>query len=108
MLSSFTPNQKAASVFAMDHDHRLDWHFIPKERKGTSLKEMSPQQRHLTTALLAASLSAKGLVKTSNIMSLEEVLMRNLPRGPAKTQRGDAGPGGGGFGECGGGFHDRS
>jgi hypothetical protein len=76
LIASFTPDQKAASVFAMDHDHRLDWHFIPKARKGTTLKEMTPQQRHLTTALLAASLSAKGLVKTSNIMSLEEVLKR--------------------------------
>ena len=74
LIASFTPEQKAASVFAMDHDHRLDWHFIPKERKGTTLKEMTPQQRHLTTALLAASLSSKGLVKTSNIMSLEQVL----------------------------------
>ena len=58
LIASFTPDQKAASVFAMDHDHRLDWHFIPKERKGTTLKEMTPQQRHLTTALLAASLSS--------------------------------------------------
>jgi hypothetical protein len=74
LIASFKPEQKAASVFAMDHDHRLDWHFIPKERKGTSLKEMTPQQRHLVTALLAASLSSKGLVKTSNIMSLEQVL----------------------------------
>jgi hypothetical protein len=76
LIASFTPDQKLATVFAMDHDHRLDWHFIPKVRKGTALKEMTPQQRHLTTALLAASLSAKGLVKTSYIMSLEEVLKR--------------------------------
>lgn len=74
LIASFTPEQKAASVFAMDHDHRLDWHFIPKERKGTTLKEMKPQQRHLTTALLASSLSSKGLVKASSIMSLEQVL----------------------------------
>jgi hypothetical protein len=76
LIASFTPDQRAASVFAIDDDHRLDWHFIPKQRKGTSLKEMTPQQRHLMTALLAVSLSAKGLVKTSNIMSLEEVLKR--------------------------------
>jgi hypothetical protein len=35
---------------------------------------MTPQQRHLTTVLLAASLSSKGLMKASNIMSLEQVL----------------------------------
>lgn len=74
LLAALTPEQKAASVYAMDHDHRLDWHFVPLERKGTTLKEMTPQQRHLTTALLAASLSSKGLVKASSIMSLEQVL----------------------------------
>jgi uncharacterized protein DUF3500 len=102
LIASFTPDQKAASLFAMDHDHRLDWHFIPKERKGTTLKEMTPQQRHLTTALLAASLSAKGLVKTSNIMSLEEVLKRIEALNPRATRDpelyyvsifGDPGPG---------------
>lgn len=102
LIASFTPDQKVASVFAMDHDHRLDWHFIPKERKGTTLKEMTPQQRHLTTALLAASLSAKGLVKTSNIMSLEDVLKRIEASNPRATRDpelyhvsifGDPGPG---------------
>lgn len=76
LIASLTPGQKAASVYAMDHDHRLDWHFVPKERKGTTIKEMTPQQRHLTTALLAASLSSKGMVKASSIMSLEQVLQK--------------------------------
>lgn len=102
LIASFTPEQKAASVFAMDHDHRLDWHFIPKERKGTTLKEMTPQQRHLTTALLATSLSARGLVKASGIMSLEEVLKKIEASNPRVTRDpelyhvsifGDPGPG---------------
>lgn len=102
LIGSLTADQKAASVFAMDHDHRLDWHFIPKERKGIALKEMTPQQRHLTTALLAASLSAKGLVKSSNIMSLEEVLKSIEALNPRATRDpelyyvsifGDPGPG---------------
>jgi hypothetical protein len=76
LLASFTPEQKSASVFAMNDEHRLDWHFVPKERKGTRLKDMTPQQRHLTTTLLATSLSSRGLIKASNIMSLEEVLRK--------------------------------
>jgi hypothetical protein len=88
LIASFTPEQKAAAVFAMDHDHRLNWHFIPMERKGVTWKAMTPQQQHLTTALLAASLSNKGLLKASSIMSLEEVLKkiegtnRRFPRDP--------------------------
>ena len=73
-VASLDPEQKAATVFPLDHDHRLNWHFIPMERKGIALKEMTPQQRHLTTALLATSLSGKGLFKATSIMSLEHVL----------------------------------
>jgi hypothetical protein len=76
LIASFTPEQKAAGMFPMQHDHRLDWHFIPKERKGISLKAMTPQQRHLTIVLLATSLSSQGLIKATNIMSLEEVLKK--------------------------------
>jgi hypothetical protein len=76
LIASLTPEQKAASVFAMEHDQRLDWHFIPKERKGITLKEMTPQQQHLTNALLAVSLSSQGHYKTSSIMSLEQVLQK--------------------------------
>jgi hypothetical protein len=74
LIATLTPEQKAASVYPMTHDHRLDWHFVPKDRKGTTLKEMTPEQRHLTTALLAASLSSQGLMKVSGIMSLESIL----------------------------------
>jgi hypothetical protein len=76
LIASFTPEQKAAGVFAMEDDQRLDWHFVPKERKGVSIKAMTPQQRHLTTTLLASGLSSTGLIKASNIMSLEEVLRK--------------------------------
>jgi hypothetical protein len=74
LIATLTPEQKAASVYPMTHDHRLDWHFVPKDRKGTTLKEMTPEQRHVTTALLAASLSSQGLMKVSGIMSLESIL----------------------------------
>jgi hypothetical protein len=86
LIASFTPEQKAASAYAMEDDHRLDWHFIPKERKGVTLKQMTPQQRHLLTTLLATSLSSKGLVKASNIMSLEEVLRIIEAESPRATR----------------------
>jgi hypothetical protein len=102
LIASFTPEQKAAAVFAISDDHRLNWHFIPMERKGITWKSMTPQQQHLTTALLAASLSSKGLFKTSSIMSLEQVLQtiegtnRRFPRDPELYHVsifGDPGPG---------------
>jgi len=82
LIASFTPDQKAESVYEMDHDLRLDWHFIPKQRKGTTLKQMTPQQRHLTSVLLATSLSSRGFIKASHIMGLEEVLKQIEAQSP--------------------------
>lgn len=73
-LAALTPEQKATATFALRDEHRLDWHFIPKERKGLAIKAMTVEQQHLTVALLAASLSSQGLMKASSIMSLEAVL----------------------------------
>jgi hypothetical protein len=47
---------------------------------------MTPQQRHLTTVLLATSLSSKGLIKATNIMSLEEVLRKIEAESPRSAR----------------------
>jgi hypothetical protein len=73
-LASLTPEQKAQAVFAFDADERLNWHFIPKERKGLPLKDMTPPQKHLAHSLLNAGLSQRGYIKATTIMSLEDVL----------------------------------
>ena len=71
---SLSGEQQAKARFEFKDEERLNWHFIPRERKGLPLKEMTPDQRKLAMALLATSLSAKGLEKASTIMSLEQVL----------------------------------
>jgi hypothetical protein len=73
-LASLTPEQAAKAVIPFQDDERLNWHFIPKERKGLPLKDMMPYQKHLAHALLSAGLSQRGYVKASTIMSLEDVL----------------------------------
>lgn len=73
-LHSLTPEQKTQTAFAFNDDERLNWHFIPKERKGLTIGQMSPYQRHLASALLAAAMSQAGFIKATSIMSLEEVL----------------------------------
>src|SRR5260370_25508850 len=67
--------QRDKASFPFDTDERMNWHFIPKERKGLTLREMSPYQKHLASALLAAGLSQTGYIKAVTIMSLEDVLM---------------------------------
>jgi hypothetical protein len=73
-LASLTPDQKTKAVYQFKDDERLDWHFIPKPRKGLPLREMSSPQRLLAHALIASGLSQRGYQKATTIMSLEQIL----------------------------------
>ena len=73
-LSALTPEQKAKATFDFAGEERTNWHFIPRERKGLQIKEMTQEQRLLAHALLATGLSNRGYAKAVSIMSLEAVL----------------------------------
>ena len=74
LLAALSPEEKAKTVFEFADAERVNWHFIPRERKGLSIKEMSQEQRLLAQALLATGLSHRGYSKAVSIMSLEAVL----------------------------------
>ncbi len=88
-LSSLGPELKAKASFELKDEERFNWHFIPKERKGLTLKEMSGPQRELALGLLATGMSPHGFAKATNIMSLESILAdlegpsRKFPRDPS-------------------------
>ena len=82
-LASLTPEQRAKATFPMEDERRLFWHYVPSPdiekryghpRWGLTLREMSPPQKHLASALLSAGLSRTGYIKATTIMSLEDVL----------------------------------
>ncbi|HTQ53670.1 MAG TPA: DUF3500 domain-containing protein [Bryobacteraceae bacterium] len=73
-LASLTPEQRAKATFGFEEGERQNWHYVPIERKGLALREMTPAQKHLATALLSAGLSQQGFLKAETIMSLEDVL----------------------------------
>jgi hypothetical protein len=73
-LAALDSNQRGKATFPFDAEERMNWHFIPKERRGLPLREMTPYQKHLASALLAAGLSQTGYIKAVTIMSLEDVL----------------------------------
>ncbi len=73
-LAALNTQQRARATFSFDTDERLNWHYIPRERRGVPLREMTAYQKHLASALLAAGLSQAGYIKAVTIMSLEEVL----------------------------------
>jgi hypothetical protein len=74
LLVALDSTQRDKASFPFDTDERMNWHFVPKERKGLSLREMTPYQKHLASAILAAGLSQTGYIKAVTIMSLEDVL----------------------------------
>ena len=73
-LDSLRPEQRAKATFELQGDERLDWHFIPKVRKGLTLKDMTEAQRQLAHTLFRSGLSANGYAKATNIISLEDIL----------------------------------
>lgn len=73
-LAALTPEQRAKATFPLDDPERVRWFYVPIERKGLPLREMSPYQKHLASALLSAGLSQTGYIKAVSIMSLEDVL----------------------------------
>jgi hypothetical protein len=88
-LGSLSPELRAKAALSLKDDERLNWHFIPKDRTGVTLKEMNAEQRALALALLATGLSSQGYAKATNIMSLENILAelegpgRRFPRDPS-------------------------
>jgi hypothetical protein len=78
-LATLDAAQKAKATFPFNAEERLNWHFIPKERKGLPLKEMNPTQKKAALELLRAGLSEKGYTKAETIRRLDEVL-RELER----------------------------
>jgi hypothetical protein len=73
-LAALDANQRGKATFSFENDERMNWQYIPKERRGLPLLEMTPYQKHLASALLAAGLSQTGYIKAVTIMSLEDVL----------------------------------
>jgi hypothetical protein len=82
-LQSLSTEQRAKAQLPFDGEERSFFHYIPSDdfprslkrpRMGLTLREMTPQQKHLASALLSAGLSQQGYIKATTIMSLEEVL----------------------------------
>jgi hypothetical protein len=73
-LNMLSAEQRTKATFAFDDKERLNWHFVPRERKGLPLREVDAGQRVLAEALLATGLSQTGYVKVANVLSLEPVL----------------------------------
>lgn len=74
-LAALRVDQIAKAQMPFDNeDARQDWHYIPRERLGLSLKEMETHQRAKALALLDTGLSERAQSTARTIMSLEPIL----------------------------------
>ena len=79
-LASLSSDQSAKARFEFSSEERVDWHFIPRPRKGLPVKELKSEQRALAFGLIESGLAGSGFLKATSIMSLEAVL-RELEQG---------------------------
>jgi hypothetical protein len=73
-LASLEPEQRSKALFGFEDGERLNWHFVPRARRGLSLREMSAEQQALAHDILRAGLSRRGYLTASTIIDLESVL----------------------------------
>ncbi|MGV3586283.1 MAG: DUF3500 domain-containing protein [Adhaeribacter sp.] len=86
-LNSLTPDQRQKALFTFTDEERFNWHYVPKQRQGLWLKDMTAQQRKLAMALLQVPLSEQGYGKAKAIMELEVILKALENRPPEDTYR---------------------
>jgi hypothetical protein len=84
--NALTTEQQAKAGFEFKDEERLNWHFVPRARKGLPLKEMTPAQRHLAHAFLSSGLGQRGYTSAVTIMSLDAILkeLEEGGRGPVR------------------------
>jgi hypothetical protein len=86
-LQSLSVAQKQKAQFKFDEEERYNWHYIPRDRKGIPLKELSSSQYKAAMDLLHTALSDTGFQKTTAIMKLETVLRAVEGRADTDTYR---------------------
>ena len=79
-LASLNPQQLKIAKLDFPSDERLKFKYTPGARTGLPLKAMEKHQRDLAYAMMAATLSQRGFIKATTIMSLEPIL-RQLEAG---------------------------
>jgi len=86
-LATLSADQRKVAVYPLDDVERFNWHFVPRERKGLPLKQMTVPQRQAAMAMLKTALSVQGYDKVTDIMDTENVLRVIDNRPPNDTYR---------------------
>ncbi len=72
-VNALNAEQKARATMRFDDRRRMDWHYIPRERKGIAVRDMSEAQKRLALALVD-TIGPIGSKKVRAIMLLDDLL----------------------------------
>lgn len=86
-MGTLTADQRKLLTYPINDEERFNWHYVPRERKGLPLKQMTPDQRRAAMAMLKTGLSDQGYEKAMSIMDMENVLRVIDNRPPNDTYR---------------------
>jgi hypothetical protein len=72
-VNSLTGDQKTKAAMGFDDRRRTEWHFVPRERKGLAVRDMSDAQKRAALALVD-TIGPIGSTKVRAIMLLDDLL----------------------------------
>ena len=73
-LESLDPAQRRRAVLPFASPERFNWHYVPRERKGVALHEMTDGQRRAAMGILRTALSERGNRRCEHIMRVETLV----------------------------------
>jgi len=73
-LATLDAGERRAASLPFNSEERLNWGYVPRERRGLAVGQMRPASREAVTRLLGAALSERGARTVETIASLEDVL----------------------------------
>jgi len=73
-LGSLTSEQRGKALYPLSSEERMNWHYVPRPRKGLPFREMDGSQQKFAHALISSGLSREGYAKAMEIMALETIL----------------------------------
>jgi hypothetical protein len=86
LLGALDAAERTRATFAAADAERFNWHFIPRDRKGIGLKDLSEAKRGKVAALLRASLSEAGYDRAEKVRTHEDIL-REIEGPQARIRR---------------------
>ena len=73
-VETLSAAQRDQTLWPFDEGERFNWHYVPRERAGLPIQQMSPASKSALHDLLRYALSEAGYQKAVDVMSLEEPL----------------------------------